>query len=204
MSADLLSSWNRLCLAAEIKGGNEGEKIIRCYRDNGLAYHNLNHLGDCLEKFRDRKNEAQDPIAIELAIWFHDAIYDPRASDNEEKSAQMAADFLAETKWSQSVPDLILATKHREEPPTHDGKLLCDIDLSILGSDEEIYTEYAQAIRSEYSWVEEEAYRNGRSVVLEGFLKRPFIFALPASRQIYEKRARFNISLELKSLNQAD
>jgi predicted metal-dependent HD superfamily phosphohydrolase len=200
----LLQSWNLLCGVAGLDGSGEGEKIINCYTKNGLAYHNLTHLQDCLKEFTNRKNEARDPIAVELAIWFHDAIYNPRANDNEAKSAQMAADFLSNTKWEHSVPKLILATKHQDEPSSHDAQLLCDIDLGILSSESSTYRDYAMAIRNEYGWVEEEAYRNGRTAVLKSFLDRPFIFALPASRDLSEKRARQNINRELEDLNKAN
>lgn len=203
-SISLFQRWALLCQTAGLDDIAEGEKIINCYAGNGLAYHNLDHLGDCLDKLLARKSEARDPIAVELAIWFHDAIYDPRAHDNEEKSAQMAATFLENTTWSQSVAELILATKHQEEPPSDDAKLLCDIDLSILGSDDPSYRKYARAIRSEYAWVGEDAYHTGRSAVLKSFLDRPFIFALSASRELYEKPARHKIATELESLNQSN
>ena len=116
----------------------------------------------------------------------------------------MAATFLENTTWSQSVVGLIPATKHQEEPPSDDAKLLCDIDLSILGSDDPSYRKYARAIRSEYAWVGENAYHTGRSAVLKSFLDRPFIFALSASRELYEKPARHKIATELESLNQSN
>lgn len=203
-SGRLLSKWQQLCSKAGLNDGTRGEEIINCFTKNNLAYHNLDHVGDCLGKFKNRENEARDPIGLELAIWFHDVIYDPRGNDNEEKSAQIAADFLMKTKWADSVPELILATKHQEDPDHLDARLLCDIDLSILGCGDSKYRKYTKAIRSEYAWVEEIAYRRGRSAVLEGFLKRPFIFSLPTSRELYEKQARLNISRELESLNQTD
>jgi len=98
-----------------------------------------------------------------LAIWFHDIVYDPRAKDNEERSADEAAVFLQGTEFVDSVRILILATEHNEESGSRDARLLCDIDLSILGSERELYQTYSKAIREEYAWVSDEEYRAGRA-----------------------------------------
>ena len=55
------------------------------------AYHTLRHIEACLAWMRDAPLEDDDRIAAEFAIWFHDAVYDTRASDNEERSADLAA-----------------------------------------------------------------------------------------------------------------
>lgn len=200
-SISLFQRWALLCQTAGLDDIAEGEKIINCYAGNGLAYHNLDHLGDCLDKLLARKSEARDPIAVELAIWFHDAIYDPHASDNEEQSAHLASQFLSGTDYHQSVPDLIIATKHTDAPATPDEKLLCDIDLSVLGSPPERYRQYATAIRDEYSWVSDSDYRSGRTKVLEHFLARPSIYSLESSRKLYEAQAVQNLRAEILDLH---
>lgn len=196
----LKSQWLSLCSRIEIEGDQQWNHLHEAYTTSGLAYHNLNHIEDCLQKFTARKDEATDPLAVELAIWFHDAIYDPRASDNEEQSADLAAKFLSGTKFHQSVPDLIIATKHTGEPATTDEKLLCDIDLSILASPPETYRQYSTAIRDEYSWVPGSDYRSGRTKILQHFLARPSIYFLESSRKAHESAARRNLQSEIEAL----
>jgi len=165
-----------------------------------LAYHNLAHIEDCLEKFARFQSLADDPRAVELAIWFHDIVYDPRAKDNEERSADEAAVFLQGTEFVDSVRILILATEHNEESGSRDARLLCDIDLSILGSERELYQTYSKAIREEYAWVSDEEYRAGRAKVLRRFLDRSSIYGLSKLRECFEERARLNLEWEIENL----
>ncbi|MGJ8726493.1 MAG: HD domain-containing protein [Roseibacillus sp.] len=196
----LQEEWNTLCTSLNLDGLHSWTKIEESYSKNQLAYHNLTHIADCLSKFRASQHLAQDPAAIELAIWFHDIVYDPKASDNEEQSARRAESFLLDSPLTTRVTELILDTSHRQEAETSDGKLICDIDLSILGSDPKSYRSYADAIREEYSWVNSTDYMLGRSQVLENFLNRKRIFALPYFEEKYEQQARLNLSEELESL----
>lgn len=189
-----------LCSQVGLNGPSQWSLLHSAYTTCKLAYHNLTHIADCLEKFSARKSEAENPAAIELAIWYHDAIYDPRAPDNEEQSAQLASESLSNTPFAKPVSNLILATKHTSPLTSQDAQLICDIDLSILGASPSDYQKYASAIRSEYSWVSESDYRAGRSKVLKHFLDRDFIFSLKNSQEIYETQARQNISQELISL----
>ena len=139
-------------------------------------------------------------MAVEFAIWFHDIVYDPKAPDNEEQSAEVAASFLAGSPLAGKVAELIIDTSHRQEPQSNDGKLICDIDLSILGRTPTSYRAYAESIREEYSWVSSADYTLGRSKVLENFLNRERIYSLPFFEEKYEQQARSNLSNELKSL----
>ena len=196
----LQEDWNKVCASIEHNDEQSWASVEEAYNKNQLAYHNLTHIADCLRKFRDSNHLAQDPLAIEVAIWFHDIIYDPKASDNEEQSACVAKSFLLDSPLAHKVFELILDTSHHQEPQNNDGKLICDIDLSILGSDTEDYLAYAKAIREEYSWVSSTDYTRGRSKVLENFLSRERIYSLPFFEEKYEQQARSNLSQELESL----
>ena len=162
----------------------------------------MNHIGDCLLRFDEHAHLAEDRVAVELAIWFHDMVYDTRAADNEERSAVMAAEFLSATPLGTVVADLIRATKHDTPPPTRDAGLLCDIDLSILGRKPMEYDAYTRAIREEYAWVPFPQYAEARTRVLEGFLTRPSIFVLGELEERFGKQARENLGLEIRSLAQ--
>src|SRR5262245_16777562 len=112
-------------------------------------YHNQQHLLQCLMELRNSPNP--DQPAIEVALWFHDAIYDPRRSDNEQRSAELAAARLSEVKlpddFIHEVTRLILATVHKSSPVAADEQLIVDIDLAILGQPQEIFDAYEGAIR---------------------------------------------------------
>ena len=196
----LEENWTQLCTSQNLDGEAYWKTLEESYSRNQLAYHNLNHIADCLAKFRKATHLATDPVAIEFALWFHDIIYDPKAADNEEQSARVAESFLLHSPLTEKVSELILDTRHQQEPQSNDGKLICDIDLSILGSDPQCYDAYSKAIRDEYSWVASADYRVGRSKVLQNFLNRGQIYAIPDFQERYEQQARTNLKKELASL----
>jgi len=114
-------------------------------------------LRECLREFDAARALAYQPAAVEMAIWFHDAIYDPRAADNEERSAELARLYLAEARVSvafqDSVARLVLATKQHDGSLDPDAPLMVDIDLSIFGQPAERFWQYEEQIRGEYEWV---------------------------------------------------
>jgi predicted metal-dependent HD superfamily phosphohydrolase len=179
-------------------------KLQRAYLEPQRAYHNERHLLDCLQQFDCIRDQAIAPIQVEIAIWYHDAIYDPRACDNEARSAAWARRDLQQGRVLpervEAIDDLIMATKHETTAGTPDAALLVDIDLSILGRSREEFEHYDRAIRAEYAWVPEEEYRLGRSAVLERFLARPAIYTTSWFRARYEKSARRNLALALEQL----
>lgn len=196
----LLRRWTVLCLplGLDVEAGWAG--LQGHYGQPHRAYHNLAHIADCLRQLDAHQADVQDPVALEMAIWFHDIIYDPHSSENELKSAEQAEAFLRGTSLGPSVRTLILATRHRDEALTGDAGLIADIDLSILGAESSVYRRYAAAIRTEYSFVPEEQYAKGRTDVLMGFLKRPHLFATALFRQSLESAARKNLADEIDSL----
>ena len=189
VSGDALPSWRELQAA---------------YSEPWRAYHNLYHIGHCLEEFANIRPLADDPMAIETAIWFHDVIYDTHRKDNEERSADLAAVMLVKAgkseSFCQNVHALILATKHQLQPTSNDAGLLADIDLSILGQNAERYAEFENQIRQEYAWVTGKDFANGRSAVLNGFLQQAHIFNTAAFAQRFEEPARANLAWAIKRL----
>jgi predicted metal-dependent HD superfamily phosphohydrolase len=152
------------------------------YGGDGRFYHNLNHIQHVLESADWLQDVAIDFRAVQLAIWFHDVVYDPRQSDNEAQSAATAVRVLRPLGVPQAtlniVSDLILATQNHEVDATDPNYfVMLDADLAILGASPEEYDHYARAIRQEYSFVPDVAYRKGRTAVLRRFLARsPFYF----------------------------
>jgi predicted metal-dependent HD superfamily phosphohydrolase len=170
-------------------------------------YHTHEHLDEVFRVAGRLSTITDDTGPLQLAIWFHDAVYDPRAKDNEPRSADLAVDLLGPigvpASTLERVVRLILATAHRpDDPPPgdRDTAILLDADLAILGAPEERYARYAVDIRQEYAWVPDAEYRNGRAAVLEVFLRRPRIYCNDLLFQEIEGRARANMRAEVASL----
>jgi len=175
--------------------------LVRCHVPAQIR-HNANHILDCLNLLQ--QNPPSDPAAhFPLALFFHDAIYDPRRSDNEQQSAALAAAWLAPhipAPTLDLVRSLILATRHSSPPANPAEALIIDIDLSILGRPAPLFLAYDRAIRAEYAHVPDAPYRTGRAKVLQSFLNRPRIFHTPAFLDQFETAAQTNLRNALSQL----
>jgi len=175
--------------------------LLERYSEPHRHYHTLKHLHQVLDVLIANNSGA----SLQLAAWFHDAIYDPRASDNEERSAALANDALAAllvpSRMRRQIEEWILATKtHTVSTDDLEGQLLLDADLSILGAAPGEYGAYADAIRREYAFVGDSEFRTGRSAVLAKFLKRHRIYLTPMIYAELETRARTNLNGEIQAL----
>lgn len=196
MSAPLVDA----ALKAELAG---------LYRAPGRHYHGLAHIEALLALAAEYRPALSDPEAVEAAIWFHDAIYDSRAKDNETRSAGLARSKLAgrtDEARLACIAAMIEATATHEVPtladPDHvrDAALLLDMDLSILGAEPNVFDAYEQAVRREYHWVDEPAWKAGRGAVLKNLLARPHIFHTPEFRDRFEVQARENMARSVERL----
>jgi predicted metal-dependent HD superfamily phosphohydrolase len=198
--------WTRLWtnLGARGTGLPLFAQLTAAYAEPGRSYHTLTHLQDCLQEFDNSRRLADHPHEVEAALWFHDAVYVPGASDNEEKSAELARRALTEARVrpdsAERVANLVQATRHATLPTSRDEQLICDIDLSILGRERRRFAEFEEQIRREYAWVPAPQYRHERSAVLTGFLARPSIYWTEEFRERYEVRARENLQRLLSEL----
>jgi len=181
------------------------EELVEAYGGPGRFYHNLDHIIAVLDTIGQLADLARDLSAVRLAAWYHDAVYDSRASDNEERSAALATERCV--SWGvpaetvETVRRLILATKtHQAVADDIDCHILLDADLAILGAGKDDYDRYARAIRQEYAWVPEDDYRRGRANVLRGFLDRGRIFRLDRMHDRLDTAARDNLRNELAAL----
>src|SRR3954466_1141667 len=66
--------------------------LAAAYSAPARHYHNLEHLAEMFGVADRLALETDDPGAVRLAVWFHDAVYDPRANDNEARSAELAGE----------------------------------------------------------------------------------------------------------------
>lgn len=184
-------------------------RLRRCYAEPHRHYHSLAHIEALQRWFSQHRTIAHEPALIDAAIWFHDAVYDTLRQDNESRSATMAAEELGALGWRseavERVAMLVLATqRHQAEPSDADAWLFLDLDLSVLGQSAAHYAAYADAVRAEYAWAEEGAYRSGRARVLQGFMARERIYRTPVLYEAWEAAARRNLKAELAALSLSD
>lgn len=200
-----LERWSRLWAAAGAVGDPAPwyAKLTEAYTEPQRHYHNQQHIAECLAEFEAARHLTQQPVAVELALWFHDAVYDPKAGDNEEQSAEMARNCLATTGLSgltTTVAELVMATKSHVTAGDPDAALLVDVDLSILGQSEARFAEYEAQIREEYRWVPKLIFNSKRKEILQRFLDRPRIYATDYFAGRYEERARRNLEHSIREL----
>jgi predicted metal-dependent HD superfamily phosphohydrolase len=182
------------------------DRLVAAYSEPHRHYHNLEHLSEMFRVAGRLADFAQDTSAVQLAIWFHDAVYDPKAKGNEVRSAAQAIELLQPLgvpgPLLAHVKSMILATVHVDlDKVDADTAVLLDADLAILSAEERRYARYAADIRREYAWVEDHGYREGRSKVLESFLARPRIYRTDRMQQTADSAARENLRKEIEQLN---
>lgn len=183
------------------------DDLVTRYSEEQRAYHTLTHIFECLSSLDRVRHLLNKPAEVELALWFHDVIYDSTRKDNEEQSAIYAANALQsihiDVNSISRVVDLVRLTKHTSEalvPLTNDEKFLLDIDLAILGAPPSIYDTYEKNIRIEYAHVPAIIFRYGRKKLLNKFLNKPRLYQTDYFYNALDTQARLNIRRALFSL----
>jgi predicted metal-dependent HD superfamily phosphohydrolase len=198
-SPTLWRSWQR-CWAgvgANSEGKDVYENLLQRHSEPQRKYHTLQHLNECIVWIEKVGHLAKRPHEVEMALWFHDAIYTLQSHENEEQSAGLACLSLMMANVNSDVVEriaqLVLATAHSVESTLHDEQLLVDIDLSILGALPSRFAEYETQIRDEYSFVEEALFRTKRREILLSFLERKRIYTTDLMFNELESQARINL-----------
>ncbi|MFG2379541.1 HD domain-containing protein [Streptomyces avermitilis] len=178
------------------------ENLLRRWSEPQRRYHTVDHLTAVLDRVDLLAEYADDPDVVRLAAWFHDAVYFPDRSENEERSARLAERALPEAGVSGArtaeVARLVrLTVTHDPADDDRDGRVLCDADLAILAAPPKAYAAYAAAVREEYAFVPDAAFRAGRAAVLRQLLDLPRLFRTPYGEREWEERARENLREEL-------
>lgn len=182
--------------------------IQSLYFQNENFYHHRLHIISCLNDFYEIRNISENPDALELAIIFHDIVYIPWASDNEEKSAELADKYLSnlwyDANFIAQVKHLIMMTKHDKVPQTMDEKIIIDIDLAILWKDNKFYKRYISNIREEYKrnipWLTNVKFNQWRLAFLEDFSNRENIYHTPYFQNKYWNQVKENLEYEKQNL----
>lgn len=204
--AILEGEWRRDAARFSSSGADEVfENLVSRHSEPQRRYHGLGHLAALLDLLARHAPHIPPGAASRLAIWWHDAVYDPTKHDNEDQSAILAREHLTRLSASAGLIDetcrLILTTKnHWDGPSAGDGDHFLDADIAILGAPPAVYDAYATGVRQEYAWAPEPAYRAGRSAFLTKALARPRLFRTDAFENAYAAQARANMQRELSSL----
>ena len=201
---DLIQRWRNVFKSAETSEVDAiYNDISKRYSENHRHYHTIDHVEACLRHL-DNVENVDNRREVEIALWFHDVIYDPFKKDNEDQSATFSCGALTTLGENEQIIDnvkhLVILTKHPSNPKELHEKYLIDIDLSILGSSKDVYDSYENWIRKEYSKVPSMLYRRGRKKVLRSFLDQPKIYSTELFGEKYETNARINLDNALCQL----
>ena len=189
--------WHR-CLVkpSESSPSPPWDTLERYYGETHRHYHGFSHIAHCLAQHDLTADDMQEPDAVEMAIWFHDAVHEPRALDNEARSAELFR-YLGSSGFQRSfverVCGLILATIHDDPPLTHDQKFIVDIDLSSFGLPWDEYLRDTEFLRREQAGTPDALYHLVSLQFLKALARRPRIFHTDYFYQRYERVARENI-----------
>ncbi|MEV6955796.1 hypothetical protein [Streptomyces sp. NPDC051183] len=208
-TAPLRARWHATASAAgaDREPAPYADRLLTAWAEPQRKYHTTAHLADVLARIDVLAGHAADPAAVELAAWFHDAVYRPDRSENEERSAALAERALPElgvdAARTAEVARLVrLTVTHDPAPGDTDGEVLCDADLAVLAGAPDAYAAYVAAVRAEYGFVPDEAFCAGRAAVLRQLLALPRLFRTPYGAAHWEAPARANLAAELGRLTE--
>lgn len=202
-----LSRWQRLCQAFGIRSHDaierEFQRLVIAYGEPHRAYHTAQHINECLNllDWAVEHEPSAGCSTLEMALWYHDVVYQPGQADNERRSADQALAFLhacdVDLTFAQTVESLIMATCHLVDTKLFNSIAMAgwmtDIDLAILGASPQRFSQYNNQIRQEYNWVSEVLFRAKRQEILTQFLKSLHIYQSILFRERFEIQARKNL-----------
>jgi predicted metal-dependent HD superfamily phosphohydrolase len=212
--AELRAAWSD-AVGTSPEAWEVFDDVVGRHRAPERRYHGVRHVTWTVRHVRELSAivPVADEAAVIAAAFFHDAVYDVTADDNEARSAALAERVLSELGWSDDrcsrVARLIIATAGHE--PTDDADadaadkadeaVMVDADLAVLGSEPAAYQAYVTGVRAEYGQLDDEQWRTGRRAVLRRFLGRESLYSTEPGRSRWERRARANMAAELASLD---
>jgi predicted metal-dependent HD superfamily phosphohydrolase len=182
----------------------EWAALVAAWSEPHRRYHDLGHLAAVLGLVGELGGAAADPDAVRLAAWYHDAVYDPERTDNEQVSAERARAGLRGLVPDERIDEVarlvLLTAGHDPEPDDANGAVLADADLAVLAGPPDAYAAYASAVRAEYGHLSDAEFTAGRVAILERLLALPTLYRLPAVTDEWTPRARANLTAELTLL----
>lgn len=179
------------------------DDLLERWSEPHRHYHSPVHLLETLNSVNElAHHEAGEGtrLALLLAAWFHDAIYDGVPGEDEGRSADLAKQVLG-GPLGREVSRLVLLTRdHLTVDTDLDGRILLEADLAILGAPKDRYRRYVSQVRQEYKHVPDGQWVRGRLKVLTEFLNRDSLFTLPRAKNEWQENAVRNLTWETSSL----
>lgn len=178
--------------------------LVERYEEPHRKYHTLQHLDACFRHLASVRGEAGHPEDVEMALWFHDAIYEIRVPGNEQKSADWAQRAMLAAgigvEAAARVHALVMVTCHNAAPQTRTQEILLDVDLAILGAPTPVFDAYEAQIREEYAGIPIDQLRVNRRRILQSFLDRERIYHTTHFHALLEEQARRNLQQSIDRL----
>ncbi len=198
------SLWRRCMVAgAEFDEAHAFDELVGLYHEAHRCYHTMSHVEHCLMQMDAGAKAMGGNDAVEMALWYHDAIYDPRSSDNEQRSAELfkkRARAVVTDDFCETVCRLIDVTTHKNSPVTDDEKFVVDVDLSGFGLPWQAFNDDSTRVRREYLHLSDEQFVDGQRRFLQSLLDRKSVYSTDFFRERYETVARANIARQLAAL----
>jgi predicted metal-dependent HD superfamily phosphohydrolase len=205
----LPGTWLRAARDLGARGdvAGAGSALLRRWAEEHRGYHDLQHLAEVLDRIEELSAYAVGLATVRTAAFFHDAVYDPPAQDNEERSAAYAELLLSRLDApAAAVGEVMrlvrLTATHDPSADDPDGAVLCDADLAVLASGPERYAAYVRGVRREYAHLDDAVFAAGRAQVLRRLAGRPALYATDHGRRRWERPARENLERELRGLSE--
>lgn len=202
--------WNLTCKpfsVSQVVSDILWKDLEKAYSSPSRNYHNLVHILQMIKLAYQFQSKLEHFHLINLAIFYHDVIYDASRQDNELKSWEFALNHLKPfclNKLELSfIKDSILATQGHQSQSNSDIAYLLDFDLSILGKNWDTYSEYTRQIRQEYAIYPDNMYIPGRIQVLNHFLESGSIYQTLDFKEQFETQALSNLNQEKEELQQS-
>lgn len=195
--------WARCAPSDQGRARELYQELRAHYSEPGRSYHTPKHVQFCLSHFDEVRDLLQWPDSVELAIWYHDIIYDPRADDNERRSAdyfRRHAGPSLEDALVRRVVQLIIATEHREVPDDPDEAFMVDIDLASFARPWRDFCSDSDRVRAEFPQMGDAEFTRGQARFLQSLLDREHFYATAFFQERYEAMARSNVSRRLASM----
>jgi predicted metal-dependent HD superfamily phosphohydrolase len=182
----------------------EWAALVAAWSEPHRRYHDLAHLAAVLGVIGELDGTATDPVAVRLAAWYHDVVYEPTSSDNEQVSAERARaglrGLVPDERLAEVERLVRLTAGHDPDPDDANGAVLCDADLAVLAGPPEAYAAYASAVREEYAHLSDDDFTRGRIAVLESLLALPALYRTPEAARQWSATATANLTAELTLL----
>ena len=186
--------WARLGLDRELY-----VELVSRWSDPHRHYHDVRHLAGTLGALDQLEDDVASSPVVQLAAWFHDAVYEGVAGVDEQQSADLAEQMLGDLPprdVGEVVRLVLLTSHHHPEPGDAAGAALCDADLAILGAIPGRYDVYVRDVRLDYAHVDDASWVVGRTAVLDSLLALEPLYRTPVARDLWAERALANLQRE--------